>query len=112
MSSQALRVFVSYSHEDEELRKGLEEHLIMLERSGTISVWHDRKLLPGAEWSGEIDQNLEKADLILLLVSSGFLKSDYCYDKEMKRAMERHERGEATVVPIIVRHVYGWQKAP
>jgi internalin A len=60
---------------------------------------------------GKIDNNLEEADIILLLVSADFIASDYCYDIEMKRALERHESGEARVIPIIVRDV-SWQSAP
>ena len=62
----------------------------------------------GEEWAGEIDHNLEKADVILLLVSADFLNSDYCYDIELRRAMERHEAGDAVVVPIILREC-DWQ---
>jgi formylglycine-generating enzyme required for sulfatase activity len=66
-------------------------------------VWHDRKLLGGDEWRGQIDARLEEADLILLLVSRDFLASDYVNDVEIKRALERHARREARVVPIILR---------
>src|SRR5207237_2712073 len=56
-------------------------------------------------------QHLNTARIILLLVSPDFIDSDYCYGVEMKRAMERHERGEARVIPVILRLVY-WKKAP
>ena len=39
----------------------------------------------------------------MLLISSDFLASDYCYDIEMERAIERHESGEARVIPVIIR---------
>ena len=58
-----------------------------------------------------IDENLEAANIILLLVSADFIASDYCYENEMTRALERHETGEARVVPIIVREV-NWKLAP
>jgi len=54
---------------------------------------------------------METADVILLLVSADFIQSDYCYDVEMKRALERHEAGEACVIPILVRDV-AWKDAP
>ena len=59
----------------------------------------------------EIDRNLEAADVILLLVSADFISSDYCYNLEMQRALERHNTGDAIVVPIIVRNV-DWHDAP
>ncbi len=104
------RLFYSYSHKDESLRDQLETHLKLLQRQDVISTWHDRKILAGEEWKDAIDGNLESADIILLLVSADFIASDYCYEKEMKRAMERHEKG-AKVIPIILR-ACDWKSAP
>lgn len=88
---------------DEKLRQDLEIRLTMLRRNKLVSIWHDRKILPSNDWANEIDSNLNEADIILFLVSPEFLASDYCYDKEAKRAIERHNDGEAIVVPIILR---------
>lgn len=96
-------VFFSYTHKDEPLRDELEVHLAMLKREGAISAWHDRKILAGGELNGEIDSRLSGADVILLLVSPDFLASAYCYDVEIRRAMEMHEQGLAIVIPIILR---------
>jgi hypothetical protein len=65
----------------------------------------------GDEWKGAIDKNLEEAYVILLLISSSFIASDYCWDIETKRAIERHDRGEAKVIPIILRPC-DWHGAP
>ena len=107
----AAGLFYSYSHRDEDLRAELEKHLSLLRRSGHISEWHDRRLEPGTEWKGEIDEHLRSAQIILLLISADFLASDYCYDIEMKVALERHDRGEAVVIPVILRPV-DWMSAP
>ncbi len=108
---QATRLFYSYSHKDEFLRNELDTHLKLLQRQRLIETWHDRRINPGDEFDKEIDENLERADIILLLVSSDFIASDYCYDIEMKRALERHQKGEARVIPIILRDV-NWKIAP
>ena len=79
-SSENIEIFFSYSHEDEKLRDELEKHLSILKRSGLISVWHDRKIGAGDEWKGQIDDHLNSANIILLLISPDFLSSDYCYD--------------------------------
>lgn len=100
---EPVEVFFSYSHKDEGLRDELEKHLSTLKREGVIAGWHDRKIGVGKEWKGEIDTYLNRAHIVLLLVSPDFLASDYCYDVEMKRAMERHEAGEARVIPVILR---------
>lgn len=98
-----LTVFLSYSHQDEALRNKLETHLTVLKRQSVINVWHDRRIGAGKEVHREISEQLDKADIILLLVSANFLASDYCYEVEMKRALERHERGEVRVIPVILR---------
>jgi hypothetical protein len=105
------KVFFSYSHKDEELRNRLEVALKMLQRQGLIEAWHDRRIVAGDEFNGEISQYLEEADIVLLLVSPDFLASDYCYDVEMGRAMERHHAGDARVIPVILRRC-DWHHAP
>ena len=97
-----MKVFYSYSHKDEPYREALETHLSILRRNGHITEWHDRRISAGSEWEVDINFNLEDADMILLLVSSNFLASDYCYDTEMIRAMERHDAKEAIAIPIIL----------
>lgn len=96
-------VFFSYSHKDEALRDELEVHLAMLKREGAISAWHDRKILAGDELDGQIHARLDDSQVILLLVSPDFLASAYCYDVEVKRAMELHEEGRVRVIPVILR---------
>ena len=98
-----IHLFYSYSHDDEDLRKQLEDHLAALRWSGLISEWHDRNITLGDEWAKEIDTNLSTADIILLLVSASFLASRYCWSVEMTGALERHDRGEAKVIPVILR---------
>ncbi len=109
--TRAIEVFFSYAHEDEKLRDKLEKHLSILKRQGVITGWHDRRIGAGKEWAGEIDQHLNTAHIILLLISSNFLASDYCYDIELERAMKRHHAGEARVIPIILSSV-DWEGAP
>ncbi len=105
------KVFFSYSHKDEGLRDQLETHLAMLRNQGLIESWHDRRIVAGSELDASIFNELETADVILLLVSADFLASTYCYSKEMQRAMERHDSGEAKVIPVILR-ACDWTSAP
>jgi internalin A len=104
-------IVFSYSHKDEALRDQLAAHLKILERNQVISSWHDRKILSGDEWKDEIDTNFQRADLILLLASADFIASDYCFEIEMKGALERHKKKEASVIPVIIRPCR-WQSAP
>jgi hypothetical protein len=104
-------VFLSYSHADETLRAQLEKHLAQLRREGAIEVWHDRKISAGDALDKTISANLESAEIILLLVSSDFLNSNYCYDVEFKRALQKHEAGSTRIIPIILRPC-DWQHSP
>jgi hypothetical protein len=104
-------LFFSYSHQDEGLRDQLETHLAALKRQGYITTWHDRRITGGEAFADAISANLEAADIVLLLVSPDFIASDYCFDKEMIRALDRHQEGTCTVIPVILRPC-DWQDAP
>lgn len=103
LNRRPIEVFVSYSHRDDGLRAQLDKHLSLLRYQSMISSWYDRMIQPGEEWRGSIDEHLERASIILLLVSSDFIASPYCRDVEMRRAMERHREGTARVIPVILR---------
>jgi uncharacterized membrane protein HdeD (DUF308 family) len=106
-----LKIFCSYSHKDEAYLNELRTWLRRLERQGLVEWWHDRQIAPGWEWEEAIDKNLRSADIIFLLITPDFMGSDYVFEKEIDRAIERHERGETRVIPIIVRPA-DWQWAP
>lgn len=109
--STGIAVFVSYAHKDERFRRALDEHLAPLKGKRWVKVWHDREIIAGREFENVISEQLEKARLILLLVSPAFVSSAYCYGKEMKRALERHATKSAHVIPVILRPV-AWQLTP
>jgi CheY-like chemotaxis protein len=96
-------LFYSYAHEDEPLRDELQRHLKILQLRGLIKPWHDRAIVPGAAWDSEIHTELQRAELVLLLLSVDFLSSDYILGVELKTALARAEAGNATVVPILLR---------
>lgn len=106
-----VQVFYSYSHKDQRFRDELETHLAHLRHEGLLSEWHDRKILAGQEWENQINTHINSADIILLLVSSDFINSDYCYKKELKQALVAHEQGRSLVIPIILRPS-DWNNAP
>ena len=103
--ADAIPVFVSYAHKDEAFREALSEHLSLLEKLGFIKVWHDRRIAAGESWPAEIDRNLENARIILMLISSTFTKSEFCWTKERGKALELRRQGKAEIVPIVVRAV-------
>jgi tetratricopeptide (TPR) repeat protein len=110
-SKQEIKLFYCYAREDKPLRDELEKHLAWLKRRYKLTNWHDREILPGEEWEQAIDTHLNTAHLILLLISPDFMASDYCFSKEMQRALARHKAGTCRVVPILLRPTY-WKDAP
>lgn len=111
MTKHSARIFVSYSHRDEEHKDRLLIHLKLMERQKLIAPWDDRQIVPAEDWEPPILSHLENADLILLLISTDFLVSDFCWHQELTGAMERHHAGTAKVLPIFVDHC-DWKGAP
>lgn len=103
--------FISYSHVDTKLKADLLKHLAPLKRLGLIDDWHDQEIKAGDEWEKAILTRVAKADLVLLLVSADFIASEYCYAKELEKALERHNAKKATVIPVILRHCL-WNELP
>lgn len=106
-----VRIFIAYARLDADMLEELRRHLMPLIRSNRVEVWFDGEITPGAAWEGEIKKHLYQADIVLLLVSAHSIASDYFYHKEMTEALERHGRGEATVVPLILKPC-AWQYTP
>ena len=100
---QPYKLFTIYAREDAQYLEELRGQLRPLEHAGRIKVWSDREINPGVDWEKEIVQNLDTADIILILVSAAYYNSAYIHEKEIKHAISRHERGEAKVLPVIVR---------
>ncbi|WP_437553965.1 TIR domain-containing protein [Sorangium sp. So ce367] len=101
-TNHPIRLFFSYSPMDEALRGELEAHLALLKREGLLQSWHGGHVTAGDAWADEIDRNLEEAEVVILLVSANFLASDCCFN-QMRRALERHDAGEACVIPVLLR---------
>lgn len=100
---QQFKIFLSYSHKDEDLKEQLDVHFSGLRRSGKIATWNDRKILAGTDWDDTIKEELHSADIILFLISAHFIASDYIWKEEVPLALERQKRKEAVVVPILLR---------
>src|SRR5215467_1836702 len=105
VQTEKLLLFFSYAWQDRGLRDKLEEHLSNLKYRGLFSTWHIREIGAGEDLQQQVDIHLESAHIILLLISSSFMASQYCYSTEMTRAMERHQQGKARVIPVLLRPV-------
>lgn len=105
------KIFLSYSHKDERWKDKLLTHLSPMRRQGSINSWDDRQIKAGSQWNDEILKHFNEADVILCLISPDFIDSDYCYQIEAQRALEKRELGQVEVIPILLREV-DWKKTP
>ncbi|MHB1107050.1 MAG: TIR domain-containing protein [Lutibacter sp.] len=96
-----LKLFISYSHKDETLVSNFICHISPLNNNGIIKEWYDRKIETGEEFQKDIDNNLENADIICLMISSNFLSSPACI-KEKDVALELRNRKGIRVIPLIL----------
>lgn len=109
MSSQShprqalVTVFIAYARKDKMLKEKLEEHLSNLRYRGLINLWQDGEVQPGDDWEQEIVRNMERASLVLLLISASFMASHYYRSVEMQQALDRYERGAVTIIPVLLR---------
>jgi internalin A len=108
---QPPKLFISYSHKDELYKDELLEHLSGMRRSGEIKDWTDRAVTSGEIWDEVIKKNLQEADIILFLLSSSFVASDYIQNVEIKSAIEKYNKPsngmtsirKPVIIPILVR---------
>lgn len=108
---RGIKIFFCYAHEDRDFLDQLMLHLLPLQREGIITVWSDADISPGTNWQEEISKHLLSSQVILLLVSTDFIASEYVYSIEMRKALELHKLGKARVIPIIVRPTL-WEATP
>jgi hypothetical protein len=103
--------FISYSHADEHTVKRLLTHMSQLKRDGLLNAWYDEEILSGDKLGESINEELEKADLFLAIISADYLNSGYCFDIEFKHALEKFHQGNMRIVPIIAQPC-DWQHSP
>lgn len=111
-SITSVNVYFAYAPRDKALQEELEMQLGVYKRKGYIASWNKDEVLPGKEPMREIAAHLQYADVILLLISPHFINSDFCWNIEMMKALKRHEKEEACVIPIIIRPTADWKEAP
>ena len=103
LASDELNAFISYSHQDEVYLEKFKVALSPLLRANRIRLWDDGCILPGTPWEEEINNKLARADIFFCLISPDFIASDFCYERELSKAIEAHRKDEKKVVPILIR---------
>jgi hypothetical protein len=98
------KVFISYSHKDKKWKERPAKHLIVVELEGHYTTWDDSKIKAGKDWPREIKTALNEATVAVFLISADFLTSEFIREKEVKPLLERRQKGEVTVIPLILSH--------
>lgn len=102
-----VRIFVSYSHKDAAAQEKLQTHLAPWKRNG-VTVFVDENIEPGAQLDPEIARELRRAHIFVALFSPSYLDSNYCWNIEYKRAMDRRARKQVRVIGVVVKPC-GWK---
>ena len=97
------KVFISYSHKDEDWKKRLQTQLAVLENQGLLSVWEDRQIAAGDDWYPAIEQAIDSAHVAILLISADFLSSKFILGKEVPPLLERRKKEGLRVIPLILK---------
>lgn len=110
MGPTPLRVFISYSHADNEhpdpSKRYLDRLLQILEplrAQDQVSVWSDKDIESGADWGATIQNVLDNASAAVLLVSPAFLASKYIHNSELPVLLKRSQDRGLTIIPVILR---------
>lgn len=106
-----VNIFISYALQDFDHKEKLVEHLMPLKRLNKAKLWDNSCINPGDEIDTEIIEQLAKADIVLCLISSSYVASDFCDSKEMGQALKAHDLGKKTVIPIKIKQV-NWDSMP
>ena len=99
-NSKHPRVFISYSHKDEDWKNRLIPHLRTLEQQGEIALWDDRKINPGEDWYPAIKKELEQAAVAICLISADYLASGFINREEIPELKLRRSRDGMLLLPI------------
>ena len=103
-SDLAINLFYSYSHRDTQHKLSMEKALALLKEDGLLVDWSDSAILPGQNISASIQDNMDKADIIVFLLSPDFIASEECR-KEWNQAKRLATfKPHLFRVPVIVRN--------
>lgn len=105
------KVFISYSHKDEDWKHRLSAHLRVLEEQGLLKLWCDRDIGVGNAWEEDINTNLAAARITVLVLSANYLSSPFVMRAEVPRLLLQHEAGGMRMVPVLMKATV-WEAVP
>ena len=97
------RIFIGTCPTDQQYLQpdSLLGYLSGLERDN-VELWSELRLPTGSAWDEAIQQRLEWAQISLLLISQGFLDSEFCRAPLSELMERRIEQGTLKIVPVLL----------
>lgn len=99
--TKSLNIFISYSHKNKKYKEKLLTSLEALKQSYNIKPWHDGEINAGGNIDENVKKELEKSQVVLLIITDDFLSSYYCMEIELEKAIERQNKGLTIVIPVM-----------
>ncbi len=103
------KIFISYSHKDEDWKDRLVTHLGVLAQQGLLDIWEDRQIAGGDDWEPAIAEALSSCNVAVLLITANFLTSKFILGTEVPTLLQRRQNEGVRVIPLIVKPC-AWQK--
>jgi hypothetical protein len=97
-------IFISYSHSDEKYKNEVVKTLKGLEYTFPdirFDVWSDERIRTGQKWLDEIEQALDKADIAIMILSRGFIASDFIMKKEVPTLLSNADDKGTVIINLI-----------
>jgi hypothetical protein len=96
-------VFISYSRADVAWKDRLVRHLRTIMRQGSLDLWDDSRIAAGEDWKSAIDRAMGEARIAILLITADFLSSDFVFNEEVPRLLQRKQREGLRIFPVLVK---------
>lgn len=98
-----VHLFYSYCHKDEQYRDTMDKSLSLLKKEGSLMSWHDQLILPGQEISKNVKKEMNKADIMVFLISQDFIASTECLNEwEYAKQIDAKKDKSFFRIPIIL----------
>jgi hypothetical protein len=114
MSKQAVlksvKFFFLYASEDRRIAETIKHYLTPLVKLGRIEIEDGSEIISGAEWTIKHRESFNEADVYMIFISPELMTSDFCYQDDLKLALEKQENKKAIVLPILVKMTPFWKE--
>lgn len=95
-------VYISYNDQNRSEKNRLEKHLKILERNKKIRIFDRQYIDVGTDEKQLMREQIDEAEVILLLLSAEYISDDWNYNAELSKAFDRSENQSCVTIPILL----------